>query len=155
VDHQQAAAIGGAVDRVVEDPHAGEAAADPPAERLVVVAREVHDPGAPARAPQQSLHDLAMARRPEPFLLQPPAVDDIADQIEIIGLDMLQEIQETIRLAAPRAKMDVGDEHGPVPPGARSRRSRPRRRVAEHSVHSSMITNEASAPNTHSIVTVL
>jgi hypothetical protein len=53
-------------------------------------------------------------------LLQTPAIDDIADQIEIVGLDMLQKIQQTVRLAARRAQMEVGDEDAPVPLGRRS-----------------------------------
>ena len=105
MDHQQAAAIGGLVDRIVQDPHAREAAADQPAQRLVVIARQVDDAGAAARADQERPQDLAVPLRPEPLLLEAPAVDHIADQIEILGLDMLQEIQETLRLAARRAKM--------------------------------------------------
>jgi hypothetical protein len=154
VDHQQAAAVGSPVDRVVEDAHAGEAAADPPAQRLVVVARQVHDAGAPSRAPQQSLQHPAMPRRPEPLLLQPPAVDGIADQVEIIGLDMLQEIQETVRLAARRAEMDVGDEHGPISAGGRSCRGQSRRGVPEHSVRSRLTTDEAPTRNSQTIMTV-
>jgi hypothetical protein len=46
-----------------------------------------------------------MSLGPEPPLLQLPAVDDITDQIEILGLDMMQEIHQTVCLATGRTKM--------------------------------------------------
>ena len=42
--------------------------------------------------------------------LQPPAVDDVADQIDRLGLVVAQEIDQELGLGRPRAEMDVGDE---------------------------------------------
>ena len=100
VDHQQAAAVGGLVDRVVPDAHAGERAADPLAQGFVVIAGQVDHLGAARRAPQQPVQDLVVLVRPEPALAQAPAVDDVTDQVQILRFDMVQEIEEAIGLAA-------------------------------------------------------
>ena len=41
---------------------------------------------------------------------EPPAVDDVADEIEIFGLVLLQEVEQHLGLAAARAQMDVREE---------------------------------------------
>jgi hypothetical protein len=66
---------------------------------LVVVAGQIHHLGAVLGARQQPMQDMLMRVRPEPSLAQAPAVDDVADQIQVVGLDVLQEIQQTISLA--------------------------------------------------------
>ena len=50
-----------------------------------------------------------MGLMPIPGAPQPPAVDDVAHQIEVVRLVMLQEIEEEFRLAAARAEMNVAD----------------------------------------------
>jgi hypothetical protein len=42
---------------------------------------------------------------PEPSLLEAPAVDDVTDQIKVLGLDVVQKIEQTLRLAAGGAEM--------------------------------------------------
>ena len=42
--------------------------------------------------------------------LEPPAVDDVADQVEMLALVPLQEIEQQFGLAAARAEMDVRQE---------------------------------------------
>ena len=62
-----------------------------------------------ARLAQQLLHHVVMGLMPVPASPEPPAIDDIADQIEIVGLGVLQKIEEEIGLAAPGPEMDVAD----------------------------------------------
>jgi hypothetical protein len=48
-----------------------------------------------------------MALLPIPVLAQLPAIDDISDQIELIGIVVPEEIEKKFCLAAGRAEMDV------------------------------------------------
>ena len=41
---------------------------------------------------------------------QPPPVDDVADQIDGIGVVVAQEVQQQIGLATARAEVNVGNE---------------------------------------------
>jgi hypothetical protein len=116
VDDQKAAAVGGLVHRLVLDLHAAEADRHVVAQGLVVVAGNVDDVGALARLAQDLLDHIVMALRPIPGFLQAPAVDDVADQIERLGLVVLQEIEQQLGLAAACAKVDVGDPDGPETP---------------------------------------
>ena len=43
-------------------------------------------------------------------LLQAPQVDDVADQVERVGLDRAQEVEQVRGAAAPESQVDVGDE---------------------------------------------
>ena len=42
--------------------------------------------------------------------LQLPAVDDIADEIDLIGFVLAQEAQQLVGLASARAKVNIGNE---------------------------------------------
>jgi hypothetical protein len=46
-----------------------------------------------ANPAQQLLHDIVVRLRPVPVRPQSPAVDDIADQINGVGIVMAQKIQ--------------------------------------------------------------
>ena len=50
-----------------------------------------------------------MTLRPVPAFFEAPAVDDIADQIEIVAIVIDEKIMEQFGLAAARAKMDIGN----------------------------------------------
>jgi hypothetical protein len=43
-----------------------------------------------------------------------PAVDDVADQIEVIGFVVPQEIEQILRLATGRAEVNIGDPDAPI-----------------------------------------
>src|ERR1700687_5709009 len=68
-----------------------------------------------ARLAQQLLHHGVVLLRPEPAGSELPAVDDIADQINRIGIVIAQEIEQPVGLAAARAEMNVGDEERTEP----------------------------------------
>ena len=81
------------------------------AQELVVVARDIDDLGALARLAQQLLDDVVMALRPIPARApEPPAVDQIADEIERLGVIGLEEFEEVLILARPCAEMQIGNE---------------------------------------------
>ena len=48
-----------------------------------------------------------MRLRPIPAGAKPPAVDDVADQIDRVRLDMAQHIQDKMSLAATRAQVQI------------------------------------------------
>ena len=79
-------------------------------QELVVVAGDVDDARALAALAQQLLDHVIVRLRPVPGAAQPPAVDDVADQIDRLGVVVAQEIEQELGLRRLRAEMDVGDE---------------------------------------------
>ena len=80
------------------------------AQKLVVIAGDVDDARALARLAQELLDDVVVLLRPVPAPLEPPAVDDVADEIEGLGVVAAEEIEEESRLARLAAEMDIGQE---------------------------------------------
>src|SRR3546814_12383686 len=58
---------------------------------------------------QHAPDDVIMLGRPEMPFLEAPAVDDVADQIERLAIDMVEEVDQQIGVASARAEMDVAD----------------------------------------------
>ena len=110
VHDQIAPAVGGLVHGMLDHLDAAEMRAVIAAQEFVVVAGDVDEPRALARLAQQLLHDVVVRLRPVPGRAQRPAVDDVADEIEGVGVVPAQEVEELVGLAAARAEMHVGDE---------------------------------------------
>ena len=89
------------------DLDAAEGQAEELAGEFVVVAGHEHHPRAAPDFAQQLLDDVVMRLRPVPAGAQPPAVDDVADQIDRVGLDMAQHVQDEMRLAPARAQVQI------------------------------------------------
>jgi len=53
--------------------------------------------------------------RPVPAGAQLPAVDDVADQVDVVGVVAAQEVEQLLGLASARAEMKVGEEQGADP----------------------------------------
>ena len=83
--------------------------ADEGTRELVVVAGNEDHPRALADLAQQLLDDVVVGLRPVPVALELPAVDDVADQEQVLALDVLQERQQLRCLTAGRAEMKIGD----------------------------------------------
>src|SRR5208282_4912510 len=66
---------------------------------------------------QEFLDDVVMRLRPVPAGAEAPAVDDIADQIDRVSLDMAQHIQDKVGLAAARSQVQIREEKRPVTVG--------------------------------------
>jgi hypothetical protein len=115
VGDQQGPAVGGAVDRFVGDLDPAKAHARIGPQHLVMVARDQYHPGAAMRQLEQAADHLVVRVRPVPAFLEPPAVDDVADQIERLALDCVEEVEQQRRVAAARAEVDVTDPDRAVP----------------------------------------
>ena len=107
VHHQIAAAVGGLVDRRLRHLDAAEMRAVIIAQELVVIARQIDEAGALARLAQELLHDVVVRLRPIPARAQLPAVDDVADQIDRLGIVIAQEVEQAFGLTAARAEMHI------------------------------------------------
>ena len=110
VQHQEAPPVGSHVDGVSQHHDPAEAAADEGSETLVVVSRNIDDLGALARLAQKLLDDVVMFLTPRPVPLQPPSIDDVANQVQVVGLRMLQEVQQKIDITSTSPKMNVRDK---------------------------------------------
>jgi hypothetical protein len=74
-----------------------------------VVAGDEDHAGAAVRHLEDAAHDFVVGVRPVPALAQPPAVDDVADEVERLALVRPQEVDQHVRVAAARAEVDVRD----------------------------------------------
>ena len=125
MDDQQLQPGRGHVDRLAADLDAGDLEGvrvlrrrQPGAEHFVVVAGDVGDRGAVLGHAQDGAEHAVVVGVPIPGLAQAPAVDDVADQEQILAAHPAQEVGEEIAAAALRSEMSVGNEHGTVFEGA-------------------------------------
>ena len=112
VEDQQPASVGGDVDRLEHQFDPAEIQPDIVAQRLVMIAGDVDDARAAVRLLEDAADDIVVARGPVPALAQLPAVDDVADQIERLALDRVEEVDQHVGVAAGRAEVGVGDPDG-------------------------------------------
>ena len=111
------------------DLDAAEGQAEELAGELVVVAgHEDHARAAPHLA-QQLLHDVVVRLRPVPARAQPPAVDDVADEIDRVRLVVAKQVEDEIRLAAARAEMEIRQEQRAIAMGRRGCLDTPASRI--------------------------
>src|SRR5262245_18528540 len=110
VDHEVAPAVRAPMDGVLQHLDATEMGAVVIAQELVVIAGDVAQARALARLTQQLLHHVVVELRPIPARLQLPTVDDVADEINGIGLVMAEEVEEAAGLAAFGTEVDIGQK---------------------------------------------
>ena len=116
VDDEIALAVDAVMDGVFDDVDAAEMRAVIVAQELVVIARHIDDLGALARLAQHLLHEVVVRLRPVPVGFQRPAVDDIADEIDGVGVVAAEEVQQPVGLRAAGSEMDVGDKQSAKAP---------------------------------------
>ena len=75
-----------------------------------MVAGDVDDAGALAALRSSFCTTSLCDLRPVPGAAQPPAVDDVADQVDRLGVVVAQEIEQEFGLGRLRSEMEVGDE---------------------------------------------
>ena len=109
----QQAPVGGAVQALVQHLDTAETVLHVAARELVVIAGNVDDASALACLAQDLLNHIVVRLRPVPVLAQLPAVDDVAHQVQRLGIDPPQEVQQRRSLTARRTQMQVGDPDGP------------------------------------------
>ena len=104
------------MDGVFHDVDAAEMGAVIVPQELVVIAGHVDDLGALARLAQHLLHEVVVRLRPVPAGFQRPAVDDIADEIDGVGIMAAEEVQQSVGLRAAGSEVDVGDKQSAKAP---------------------------------------
>ncbi|MDB6019759.1 MAG: hypothetical protein JWR19_4248 [Pedosphaera sp.] len=109
MEHEIAFAIGGGVNHFAREGDAAEVDVEKLFQEFVVVAGEVNDLRFLAAFAEQFLDEHVIVVLPVPFRAQLPAVDEIADEIEIAALTVAQESEEGINLRVLGAEMDVGN----------------------------------------------
>ncbi len=107
MDDQEPPAVGGLVDDMVHHFDPAELHAQEFAGEFVVIARNEHHAGALAHLAQQFLDDVVMGLRPIPARFEPPAVENVADEEEFVGLVVFEKIQQQFGLASACAKMNI------------------------------------------------
>ena len=112
-----ALAVGRGVDRLALDLDPAEGQAEELAGELIVVAGNEHHPRAAPHLAQQFLDDVVVRLGPVPAGAKPPAVDDVADQVDRVGLDVAQHVKNQMGLAAARAQVQIRQEQRPVSMG--------------------------------------
>src|SRR5262249_51491502 len=113
VDHEVALAVGRNVDRVFDHFNAAKMRAVIVTQKLVVIARDVDHVRALARLAQELLYDVVVSLRPVPAAFELPAVDDVADEVDGVGIVVAEKIDQDFGLAAFGAEVDVGQEQRP------------------------------------------
>ena len=86
---------------------------------FVVIAGNVGDVRAFTRLAEHFLHNVIVPLMPVPAALQGPAVDNVADQIQILRFCVLQEFKQQVGLAANRAQVNIGNPDSAVAEFAR------------------------------------
>ena len=112
-----ALAVCGGVDDLALDLDAAERQAEELAGEFVMVSGNEHHARSPAHLAQKLLHDVVVRLRPIPSRAQPPAVDDVADQVNHVSLDMPQHVENEVRLATARSQMQIREEQRAVAMG--------------------------------------
>jgi hypothetical protein len=115
VNDQHPAAVGGFMDRLLADFDARQRHAAITAKEFVVIAGNVDDAGAFLDLVQNGVEHARVCVVPEPAFLQPPAVDDIADEIERLAIVVREEVGQKFGFAAARAEMGVRDKERAMP----------------------------------------
>ena len=106
-----ALAVGRDVHRVAHDLDAPERQSNELARELVVIAGHEDHAGAVADLAQQLLDDVVVLLRPVPARAQTPAVNNVADEEDRVGIVVLEEIEDQRGLAAAGSQMDIGEEN--------------------------------------------
>ena len=109
-----ALAVGCDVDRPPLDLDPAEAQAEELAGKFIVVAGNEHHPRAAPDLAQQLLDHVVVRLRPVPAGTKAPAVDDVANEIDRVGLDIAQHIEDEMGLAAARPEVQIRQEQRPV-----------------------------------------
>src|SRR6202011_1641606 len=79
-------------------------------QELVVIAGDIDDLGALARLAQHFLHEVVVRLRTVPVGSQRPAIDDIADEIDGIGIMAAEKVQQSFGLGTAGPRADGGDK---------------------------------------------
>jgi len=107
-------AVGGDVHRAFDESDRAEAHAEELLEEFVVIAGDEGDFGALAVFPKQLLDEHVVVFRPKPFASQLPAVDEVADDVEVRAFGVAEEGEEFLHLGMSGTQMNIGDPDGAI-----------------------------------------
>jgi hypothetical protein len=83
-------------------------------EKFIVVADDVDDFRSLPTFAQKFLNDIVVFLRPVDAPAQCPDVDEIADKVESVELDILEKFEEDAGFASSRAKVNIGNPAGAI-----------------------------------------
>ncbi len=109
VEDEIALAVGADVDHLARDGHAAELQPREILEEFVMIARDIDHARLLTALSQQFLDQNIVIIVPMPLRLQLPAIDDIADKVEIVGIVVFQEFEEKIGAGMFCAEVEVGE----------------------------------------------
>ena len=109
VDDEIFFTVGGGVDGLAGEEDAAEAHADKVLDEFVVIAADVDDLGLLAAFAEKFLDERVVVIAPEPAELQFPAVNEVADDVEVFAIHHAEEFEEFGDAGVFGAEMDVGD----------------------------------------------
>jgi hypothetical protein len=104
--------IGGSVNRLARNGDAAESHAHELLDEFVVVAGNVNDLGLLAAFAEQFLDERVVVVAPEPAELQFPAVNEIADEVEIFAIYDFEKIEQFLDARVFGAEVNVGNPDG-------------------------------------------
>jgi len=110
MQHEIFPAIRRDMDRAVDEFDVAEIHAEIITQEFIVIAGQIDEARALAHLAQQLLHNVVLHLRPIPAAFETPAVNNVADKINDLGLIATQELDQKIGLAAGCPKMNIGDE---------------------------------------------
>ena len=111
VHDEQLAVVGRHVDELVGDLDATQVVDEVPQELVVISGRVEHLRPA-ANQFNKPAENEAVGVVPVPGALQPPAVDEVADDVEVLGLDAVDEVEKRLGVSELTAQMNIADEDG-------------------------------------------
>jgi hypothetical protein len=114
MNDEHAAALARGVDEACADFDPSEKSLGLLGVRLVVIAGQKDDPRSLPTPFSDLSTDRGLCRAPVPFRTEIPAVDDIANEEEIVGAMMAQETHQVLGFASARAEMQVRNPNGTV-----------------------------------------
>ena len=74
---------------------------------LIVIAGNEDDLRSLAGLAKKLLQHVIMRLQPQGVSPDPPKIDDVADEIDRVGIVVAEKIEKSFGLACPRAKMEI------------------------------------------------
>src|SRR3546814_3874829 len=93
--------------RLAPDLHTAEVEACELPQHLVVIAGDVDDMGAVLGPLHHTANDGIVPLWPVEASLHPPTINDVADQVERVAVDMVEKVDQEPVVAAAGAEVDV------------------------------------------------
>ena len=69
----------------------------------------------PCALPEQFLQNIVVRLFPIPRTPHPPKINNVPNQIKVLGLGVFQEIEQVFSLAPPGPKVNIRDPDGTIP----------------------------------------